>query len=719
MTSQADSTTISIVISTVHPGSRGGAIFTGKDSAGKWVRVVAAQDRIPHVPHTGDVWRLTGHYERHDVFGIQLHVEKATACTPIGRLMSIYLTTHPSFRGIGFGKAKAARLIHKFGESLTALLDTGDIEALSAVITEQVACRLVDAWQITKEEASVITFLDKHRMDARLANKVVRFWPKDAIEKLKENPYRLLHLANWREVDRFALSLGLTANDPRRLVAAVEAALYYRLDNFKDTLTCHAILVKEIAGLLQVSVKASVVQQAIDLALTEGAISNSAAGAYQPVGCAVMEKFIANRIGQMMEGKEKQLPLFSGNAIASAVVTCIAEHEREVAITLNVEQRAAVYMAVAEPLCVVTGGAGVGKTTVLSVIHRATETLGGMVVQMALAGRAAHRMREATGRESFTICGFLNNMKLGTIRLKSNALIIIDEASMLDLPLLYRILRVLPDDARLLLVGDFNQLPPIGFGLTFHIIASSKVVPVQHLKRIHRQSASTGIPQVAAQVRDGVIPELPCFSGHGTGVSFQECPLEAIVSNLTSIVRNLGGFGETQILGVTKNGLAGVKNINNAFHSMLSKDKRKLVGWDFAETDPIMFTVNEYSRELYNGTLGRVIQVCPELNSVGSGEEASPTALLCEFEGRLTNLSGEDLANLELAYAITTHKAQGSQFRRVVVVVTATRLLDRTLLYTALTRGVEQVVFVGDRRAFNSAILRPTSASLRNVGLQI
>ncbi len=202
------------------------------------------------------------------------------------------------------------------------------------------------------------------------------------------------------------------------------------------------------------------------------------------------------------------------------------------------------------------------------------------------------------------------------------------------------------------------------------------------------------------------------------GVSFLECPEDKIINHLVDIVADLGGFEEAQILSITKSGLSGVFNINQAFHRNLARGKRKLIAWELAESDPIIYTVNDYDRELYNGSLGRIEKVNLGTREIEDGE-GEPVRLVCDFDKRKINLSDADLGNIELAYAITVHKAQGSQFQRVIIPITRSRLLDRTLIYTALTRGIKQVIFIGQRQEFNEAINRPPSALLRKVNFRM
>jgi exodeoxyribonuclease V alpha subunit len=628
-----------------------------------------------------------------------------------------YLATHPAFRGTGVGPAKAARLYKQFGKRLTEILDNGAAGSLENVLGEASARKLIRAWQERAQEAAVVTFLDQHGVDTRLAEKILRYWPEDAVEKLQDNPYRVLAFTSWLIADRLAMSLGIATNDKRRLTAAAEAAVYKRLDADKDTLVNRIELKRCVCTLLRCS-NEQVIAESIGLAVEDKSLTDITGSGYQAVGCAVMEQFLMRRFKEMVSvGRNPKQPEHSDDEQHHKIDACILTIGKQEGINLNGEQRTAVYMAAAEPLSVLTGGAGVGKTTVLTAVHRAVESVGGSVIQIALAGRAAQRLREATGHDAYTIAGFLNRVQSGNIQLTPQHLLVIDEASMLDLMLMYRLVRVLPPEGRLLLVGDPYQLPPIGPGLVFHIMSASCAIPVQALTQVHRQSEETGIPFIASNIRNGVLPELSQYDGPGMGVSFLDCAPPAIIKHLSDIASELITVGDIQILGITKNGIAGVKTINEVFHRKITPAKRQLAEWGFAESDPVIYTVNDYDRELYNGSLGRIVQVLEAPLTPRDEEETG--RVIVDFDGREIRLSASDLCNLELAYAITIHKAQGSQFKRVIIPITSGRLLDRTLIYTALTRGVEQVVFIGDRRAFYEAISKMPAASLRNVGFKI
>lgn len=423
-----------------------------------------------------------------------------------------------------------------------------------------------------------------------------------------------------------------------------------------------------------------------------------------------MEKVVAQRLREISGGAPGPARnLFSKN-LASIVSETIAEYENSARLKLNAAQREAVTVALHQPLSIVTGGAGTGKTTVLQAIHTAAERVGIPVLQMALSGRAAQRMREGTSRPASTIAAFLRMAERRAIDAESEPLVIIDEASMLDLPLMYSIVRAIPLRARLLLVGDPYQLPPIGFGLVFHILALSQTVPRVELAEVHRQAQSSGIPQSAHQVRHGVVPPLRQFAGAHAGVCFIEADNDDVIGRILGVRAEWASCRDVQILGVTKRGAGGTRNINATLCVAGAAARPRLNRWDLAEGDPVIYTANDYQKELWNGSLGHIERII---------ESNGRQSLLCRLDGVLHELGEEDFHRIELAHAITVHKSQGSQFGRVIVPVFKSRLLDRTLIYTAMTRGTEQVVFIGDRNAFDAAVTAPPRSHERQVGFSM
>lgn len=699
-----------VSVTAVYPGELSGAVVFGRDAGGRIHHFIANGTAMFGMPAVGEVWTFHGDAEDHPKYGRQVRVVSCHADRPSGKLLVNYLAHGPALKGTGIGLRKAERLWDAFGEELYSILSRKDVSKLSLVLTEETALKLAAAWKDTGEEVDVVRFLARHGFDLRLANRVRDVWPGNAVEKLQENPYRMLAFASWKKVDAISESLGVRKDDPRRLVASVEAILYKRLDA-KHTLTPHDLVVRGVSAALGGSNKMLAVT-AVERAVGEYAVVPLEDG-YQPRGAAFMEKFVADRFRMMLSAPENRQPGLFSDKLGDVVAESIMGFEESHGGTLNVEQRAGIEMAVGNRLSVLTGGAGVGKTTVLRIVNEVCERVGTPVIQMALSGRAAQRLREATGRDALTIARFLHQAGAGKLDLGGEPLLLIDEASMLDLPLTYGIVRAVPERTRLLLVGDSYQLPPIGFGLVFHVLNKSRSVPKVELVHVHRQALSSGIPQIASDVRRGIPPQLPAFAGAEPGVSFVEADAYRMMDGIDHVMAGLKDCEDVQILGATKHGNCGVVNINATFHAINSAGRKSVAGWSFAEGDPVIYLRNDYERELWNGSLGRIDAV-----NVGGGQTPN-TSLSCTFDGAAHTVEVKDFDKIALAYAITVHKAQGSQFERVVVPIIKSRLLDRTLIYTALTRGVEQVVFVGDRTAFNNAIRSPIGAQERMVGFSV
>ena len=311
-----------------------------------------------------------------------------------------------------------------------------------------------------------------------------------------------------------------------------------------------------------------------------------------------------------------------------------------------------------------------------------------------------------------TIARFLRrSADRSDVQLGPGSIVVIDEASMIDLPTLWRVLKRL-GEATLMLSGDPAQLPPIGFGLTFHVLVDHSETPKTVLDRVLRQSAKTGIPAVAHSIRIGNPPNLQPFLGLSPGVSFVDAAPSDAVRTILDLGARLAADGmrrgHAQIIAPIKGGPAGVAAINARFHALRREMRPKAPLFpgraDIMEGDPIIWTRNDHERDLMNGSMGRIVEI--------EGERIR--AVIDDIERVLGPSDGQFL---ELAYAISVHKAQGSQWPVVVVPIFASRILDRTLVYTAATRATNQVIFVGDGSALDAAIAAPPRALQRYVTL--
>ncbi|WP_330647112.1 AAA family ATPase (plasmid) [Thioclava litoralis] len=423
-----------------------------------------------------------------------------------------------------------------------------------------------------------------------------------------------------------------------------------------------------------------------------------------------MEEFIARTITDCLSS-EPYHDLVVPKPDLNLVEARIQAFDASQLHSLTDRQKMAIRTALSQRVMILGGYAGSGKTTCLRGICDLAESFGRALHLMALSGRAAQRMAVATGRPARTIAGFLQSMvRPDAETLPPGAMVIVDEASMLDLPTLWRILKVL-GDANLMLVGDPAQLPPIGFGLTFHVLYQTERIPHVVLDRVLRQSDASGIPSVAEAVRLGNPPTLATYEGIRPGVSFIPTAPEDAIGLISAIGRDLRSCGadprDTRIIAPVKAGPAGIEAINRHFHELRrrAKDGALFPGRsDIAEGDPIIWTRNDWDRDLMNGSMGRVQSVIDGIAHV-------------TLDGKPFELDAADAGNLDPAYAISVHKAQGSQWRRVIIPVFPSRLLDRTLIYTAITRATDQVIMLGDRCALAGAIANMPASTARSVGL--
>jgi exodeoxyribonuclease V alpha subunit len=608
-----------------------------------------------------------------------------------------HLAEDPAFVGIGY--ATAGRLATALGDDLVRSLAVGDLEALIPILGAERSETLVAAWRDRQAEGDVVVWLAENGFEARLARKVVGLWGAEAASRLRADPWLMMALADFELVDTAARRLGLPLDADERSVAAVEAVLYRRLDE-NHTWTRKDEVEQRAGQLLRC--RPAEAAGAVSKAVAAGAAFELGAG-LQPAGAAMMETFVAEAVVELL-ARHGSEDLIAREVDDQDLDAWLEDASKTIGVDLGDEQRAAVRMALLGRFGLLVGGAGVGKTTVLKAVVAASEHFGRAVHQMALAGRAAVRMTQATGRKAWTIAAFLNGVEARRIVVGPEALVVVDESSMLDLPTLYRILRAIPTSGRLLLVGDPAQLPPIGFGLTLHALVATPKMPKVELRTIRRQSTASGIPMVAAAVREGRVPKLAAFDIGVAGVSLLECRQEEVADRVVDVVAELGGIANARILSALKSGSSGTIALNTRFHRIVSAG-HSAGNSRFRLGEPVVFLRNDYRRDLRNGSLGEVVGVD------GHG------ALIASFDGVEHPLNGRDLDHLDHAYAITVHKAQGSAFDTVVMPIVPSRLLDRSLIYTAMTRGIERVVLVGRVEALRKSVEKPPLSMRREVGL--
>lgn len=630
---------------------------------------------------------------------------------PSGAHLVDYLVRNPTFNGIG--RVTAERLWETFGESLFAILDDGDHQALSDVISPQKVAVLIQGW---KEEglSKTLQWLHSHGFSLGIGRRIVSYFGAEATEKISENPYRLLSFAGgWDEVDRLACEgLGVGWDDERRLASAVEEVVYRKF-SLGDTYVPRTDLVTGLRKLLRVEHgDMALLELAIELSERNARLLFDQEGNAYSLGASILENRVVDAIRQ-------RLGRFSPACHVNEVIRAYEDRE---GISLNKEQRDAVHLVADNHFAVVTGGAGCGKTTVMEVICEILEDQGFDVIQLALAGKAAKRMTQATGRPAMTLASFIKNVRdqeggeLHAVR-KPSALVV-DEASMVDLISFSATVDLISADTKIVLIGDPHQLPPVGPGLILHCLSEAPEIPHVELKVAKR--FGTEIADLAHHVKDGLLPARDRFVGPLCFIESEQFDMAEIAANLY-----LERSQDTVVLCATR---AVASTVNEIVQRSQSNKRKPLRLWSieydrweeagFFEGDLLICTKNHWDLGLQNGSMGRLVSI---QDSAAIGEaEATELGCIEWDDGVVRPFHEELLDSLELGYALTMHKAQGSQWPRVVICLPVTdraRNIERSLVYTAITRAQSEVVMLGIHERLVDAVRHKKSADRRRVGL--
>jgi exodeoxyribonuclease V alpha subunit len=725
-----------------NPRGFGGCIFSAKpiddqgrvqDATGYFVVKASGAALGGSRVEPGQWWKVAGEPTKrllevngYQVAETQIDASSAVLLRPSGEHIVAFMADSPAFEGIG--QVKARKLWEAFGERLYEHLDAGNVAELAAVLTPACATQVVAAWA-QHGDSRTLQWLQAQGFDLALGRKVLQFFGPETAQKLEEDPYRLLSFcATWRQTDALACThFGVAVDDPRRLQGAIEEACY-RVFAAGHTSVLSSKLMDVLQGVLGAQTKTFRWRSLIPTALSQGLSNGSfVVGLHgvQPLGAMVMEREVAQAVSDRITATVPAL------LPTDDVDELLLAYEKAECIELNPQQWEAVHLAAAKPFVLITGGAGVGKTTVLKALYDVYDRAGIAVTQLALAGRAAKRMQEATGRPASTIANFLRSWKGGSFDERS--VVVVDEASMVDIITMSRLCELLGPSPRLVLVGDPAQLMPVGPGLVLHALTQVPQVPVAQLTVVKRYGGA--IAAAAAAIRDGRWPELP--SNPAAPIAFIPClvrPWDSFEASIPETVLQLywQDPANTQVLSARRNGPDGTKGLNALCQSVLTADAKAVQVWDdrydayarvgFHLGDPVLCTRNLWDRGLQNGSLGVVVQVDdePRMLTNEDGEETGRTLAWVDWDdGVRRPIVEEMLDDLELGYAITVHKAQGSQWPRVIVPLTGHRLLDRTLVYTAVTRAQRQVLLVGDEAAAKAAVEGMPRAQSRQVALDL
>jgi len=612
----------------------------------------------------------------------------------------------------GIGPVYAKKLVKAFGESVFDVIEQ-EPDKLRQVtgIGPKRAQRIIAGWADQKIIREIMVFLHSHGVGTSRAVRIFKTYGPDAIQLITENPYRLardIRGIGFKTADAIAFRLGIEKTAMIRARAGISYALAEATDEGHCGLPT-AELLPLAAKLLDID--APIVETALGLELAEGIVVADTLGGEPCVFLAGLyraELAIADRLRRLASGTVSWPAIDAEKAIPWV--------EEKAGITLAEGQREALRRAVASKLMVITGGPGVGKTTLVNSILTVLKAKHVSIALAAPTGRAAKRLTESTGLEAKTIHRLLEtDPKAGGFKRDETYpldcdLLVVDETSMVDVPLMNALLRAVPPRAALLLVGDVDQLPSVGPGQVLGDIIASGAVPVVRLTEIFRQAATSRIIVNAHRINAGQMPEWPKKAAEGSGEDsdfyfVDAATPESGVAKLIEIVRGRiprrFGFDpvrDVQVLCPMNRGGMGARSLNIELQKVLNPPGELRVerfGWVFGVGDKVMQVENDYDKEVYNGDLGIVSAIDPE--------EGTLTAA---FDGRPVTYDYGELDEIVLAYATTIHKSQGSEYQVVVIPVVTQHytMLHRNLIYTGVTRGKRLVVMVGQRRALAMAV---------------
>ena len=677
----------------------------------------------------GEEIRVTGAWKRHPRYGLQFQVEHWIKVDPATREGIEKYLGSGLIKGIGPSYAK--RLVKAFGTDTLQILTEQPLRVLEVDgIGEVRARRIIQAWQEQRGMQDVMVFLQGHGVGASLALRIYRVFGAETISQVRENPYALarqVHGIGFLLADRLAHHIGIQGDFPLR----VQAGVLHVLRELAERGHCYAPMAglkRNTAALLNVDedpVDAAVGKLASkgDLVLHEPLEDESQV--------YLAELFHAEqRIAAAVQNLLSTPSVMGGAQILAAprrgaVDLLSPELFAPSAVVLDEDQMRATEQALRNKVLVITGGPGTGKTTLLTALLAILKRAKIRFALAAPTGRAAKRMSESAGEEAMTIHRLLeyNPRDGGFQRNDENPLeadfIIIDETSMVDLPLMDHLLRAIDPRSHLVLLGDVDQLPSVGPGSVLRDLIDSGAVPKVVLRRIFRQERDSLIVANAHRILRGQSLRLPENGDSGDFAFIARDSEEDILTTVKTLVREEIPLSlqlsrdellqAVHVLTPMHRGLLGTINLNRELQTLLNPtgDALERAGTALRAGDKVMQLRNNYEKGVFNGDLGRIISIDREDGSVK-----------IDFVERIVEYDSDELDEISLAYATSVHKSQGSEYPAVIIPLHTSHyvMLHRSILYTAVTRGKRLVVIVGSRKALAMAI-RSVRVEKRNTGL--
>ena len=663
--------------------------------------------------HEHETLRLKGSWENHKTYGRQFSIREFMPVEPTSEEGIIRYLSSEVFKGIG--KITAERIVKKFGKDTFKIIDSSP-KLLSKVkgVGRKQQKSLLDAWDAQRGLRDVMTFLRGVGISHAYAQRIFVKNGLNSIPLIKANPYQLTDIPGigFLTADGIARNLGFDNDSPHR----ADAGLLYMLE--QQALNGHTcfprrdLLEKTVQELnIDSSMLESSIRQLLEDRLLNSDKIEDASGNEQELVSRPRfykaERRVAENIFRILNSEA--YTVYEGESYL------IEEQELKVGLKLDPAQREAVEAALQHKVLIITGGPGTGKTTIVRFILGLMRTRIPAIALAAPTGRAAKRITETTGAAASTIHRLLEASNFGFQRDRENPLeqelLILDETSMIDTLLMDSLLEAVPSASRLILVGDVDQLPSVGAGAVLSDLIESGFITVVRLDHIFRQAADSFITVNAHKVRRG---EMPDFSSSNRQTEddnqlldfyfIKESNPEKIVEKilLMSTERipqrfELDPMMDIQVLTPMHRGVTGAINLNRKLQDVINPDAKGLEHLEqwFRIGDKVMQQQNDYEKLVFNGDLGRIVNCDPKTKE-----------LHVKFDQQIVHYQGKEIDQLSLAYAITVHKSQGSEYSAVIVPLTTHHymMLQRNLLYTAITRGKQLVVLIGTDAAIKKAV---------------
>lgn len=675
-----------------------------KTNSGKYyVTIKADPDAIPVQPAIGQYWSVKGNRQienmdagdyvmQQHTYQLPEHVECSLPET--GEQLIQFIAKEKDFKGIGESKARA--LWQHLGKRFHATL-RADTEESRKRLRDILSADSIDALlagYAKYKNLSSSNWMSEHKIPARVQQRLLKFHNEKSIKAIKDNPYLLIGFGmSFTEVDALSQAqLEVATNDHRRLSAALEIAIRKETEK-GHTYTIQASLRPYLTRLLK---DKKLVAKAFKAGHDKAQyLLNHATGTYHPTAQLLMENVVAKRLIALSQLKN----LFEEDA-DKAYCAAVSELPYE----LTKKQQEAVLTTLDNAVACITGGAGTGKTTVLRTALQAYHRIGFEIHAVALSGRAAMRLHESIGFITSTIAKLLRDEPIEPSTAQQNHLLVIDEASMIDLPIMYRLVNHIHPSVRIIFTGDPDQLPPIGCGKVLADIVLAKTIANTMLDIVKRQEGSTGIPEYSKLINQGAVPEQLTTGA----IHFHETSKKDIAQVCCELYQK--SPENSRVMAPTKALVADINKLTQeAVNHSGSRLEFEMNGESFFQNlrinDTILFTKNHYDKGIQNGSLGTLTSV--EASGEGYGEVTLDT-------GEKVEVTQSVLDCMELGYAITLHKAQGSQFPRIIIALQRGKIVDRAWLYTAITRAESEIHIVGTEDDFKATTEAPSHSHRRN-----